>query len=143
MLNEADGARSVSLKLPRRGEPVLMRNSGYLIPVIGLDVIGNPVGSEAVFRWTPEEARLPVTAGEPITPLVAAHVLMHPDGVCRGWSPGVQVIPFINKVDAETDDATARELAVAILGSSAFPVSRVLWGSVARGRVAALRRDEL
>ena len=39
MLNEADGARSMSLKMPREGEPVLMANAEYLVPVLGLDCV--------------------------------------------------------------------------------------------------------
>jgi probable selenium-dependent hydroxylase accessory protein YqeC len=47
ILNEADGARSMSLKMPRDGEPVLMEGARYLVPVIGLDCIGQPLGPAA------------------------------------------------------------------------------------------------
>ena len=50
ILNEADGARSMSLKMPRAGEPVLMEGANCLVPVIGLDCINKPLGPETLFR---------------------------------------------------------------------------------------------
>jgi probable selenium-dependent hydroxylase accessory protein YqeC len=143
VLNEADGARGVSLKLPREGEPVLLEGARYLVPVIGLDALGAQVGRESVFRWRAEDPRCPAAAGAMITPVLAAAILMHADGVCRGVAAGTRIVPFINKADAEAADTTARELATAILESGNFPVDRVLWGSVGQGRIGGMSRDEL
>ena len=134
LLNEADGAASFSLKLPRESEPVLMDTAEYLVPVIGIDCLYQPLGPEVLFRWQTLAERFSLRAGERITPELAANVLMHRQGVCRDWKPGVTIIPFINKVDGPTQDSAARDLAYSILHNGNFPVGRVVFGSVLRGR---------
>ncbi|MFH1574629.1 MAG: selenium cofactor biosynthesis protein YqeC, partial [Acidobacteriota bacterium] len=130
ILNEADGARSMSLKVPREGEPVLMDGSNYLVPVIGLDCLNKPLGPETLFRWELARARHSLHAGGTITPDLAASLLLHPEGVCRDWRPGIQIIPYINKADSAVQDSLVRELGQAILHNGNFPVERIVWGSL-------------
>lgn len=138
LLNEADGSASYSIKIPREGEPVLMENAEYLVPVIGIDCLYQPLGPEVVFRFKILAERFSLRAGERITPEVAAGILMHKDGVCKDWKPGTTIIPFINKVDGPAQDSAARDLARAILGNGIFPVQRVLFGSILQGRVDSI-----
>jgi probable selenium-dependent hydroxylase accessory protein YqeC len=138
ILNEADGARSMSLKMPREGEPVLLDGANYLVPVIGLDCLNRPLGPKALFRWELASQRYQLNPGEPLIPELAASILLHPQGVCKGWKPGVHIIPFINKVDSESDDPLALSLAAALLRNGSFPVERVVWGSTYHSRVASL-----
>jgi probable selenium-dependent hydroxylase accessory protein YqeC len=138
LLNEADGARSMSLKLPREGEPVLMPNANYLVPVIGLDCLNRPLGPRTLFRWELASERYHLASGQILTPELAASILFHPQGVCKDWKPSMRMIPFINKVDSESDDALARSLAHALLHNSDFHVEHVVWGSLHNGRVASL-----
>lgn len=135
LLNEADGAASFSIKIPRAGEPVLMENAEYLVPVIGLDCLYQPLGPDVVFRFQTLAQHFSLKAGERITPDVAAGILMHKEGVCKGWMPGTTIIPFINKVDGPAQDSVAADLARSILRNQNFPVERVLFGSVLQGRV--------
>ncbi len=136
LLNEADGAASFSIKIPREGEPVLMENAQYLVPVIGIDCLYQPLGPEVVFRFqSPMAEQLSLQPGERITPDVAARILMHPEGVCKYWKPGMTIIPFINKVDGPAQDSSAHDLAASILKNGNFPVQRVVYGSVLQGRV--------
>ena len=135
LLNEADGAAGFSLKMPREGEPVLMENAEYLVPVIGIDCLYQPLGPDVLFRWKSFAERLALREGERITPDLAAGILMHAEGVCRGWSTGTKIIPFINKVDGPSQDSAAEDLANAIIRNRSFPVERVVYGSVLRGRV--------
>ena len=137
ILNEADGARGMSLKMPREGEPVLMQGARYLVPVIGLDCIGRPLGPDSLFRWEMAESRFSLKAGEIITTDLAARLLLHPQGVCKDCPPGVEIIPYINKVDTPDSDAAARELAHALLTRGSFPVERVVWGSLRSGKAAS------
>jgi len=139
-LNEADGAASFSLKLPRENEPVPAAGAEYLVPVIGLDCIGRELGPRTVLRWLELSESFSLRKGDLITPKVAAHILMHPRGVCKGWSPGTTIIPFINKADSEERDSVALELAEAIFDNGAFPVERVVYGSVLNGRAASVSR---
>jgi len=134
ILNEADGARSMSLKMPREGEPVLMEGANYLVPVIGLDCLMQPLGPEILFRWDMAVARFFLKEGQMLTPKLASDLLLHPQGVCKHWKRDMQVIPYINKVDVEKQDALAEELAQALLQNNVFPVERVVWGSMLTGR---------
>ncbi len=140
ILNEADGARSMSLKMPRDGEPVLLTNANYLVPVIGLDCLNRPLGPETLFRWEYAAKRFALKAGTILTPEVAASLLLHPEGVCKDWKPGMQITPFINKADSESDDLLAHALAVALLKNGNFPVDRVVWGSLQHARVGCATR---
>ncbi len=138
IFNEADGARSMSLKMPRDGEPVLMHGADYLVPVIGLDCLMQPLGPETLFRWEIASTRHSLQEGQPLTPELAAALLMHPQGVCRDWTRGMRVIPFINKVDTASQEPLARELARALLHNRNFPVERVVWGSLFQDRVDSI-----
>ena len=138
LLNEADGSARYSIKLPREGEPVLMEKADYLVPVIGLDCLNQPLGPNVVFRFQNFADKFSLRAGELMTPEIAAGILMHTQGVCKDWKPGVTIIPFINKVDEPGQDASARDLADAILNNRNFPVKQVVFGSVLRGRANSL-----
>ncbi len=130
ILNEADGARSMSIKMPREGEPVLMTGMNYLVPVLGIDCLNKPLGPQTLFRWEIATERLSLKAGEPLTPELAAEILLHKDGVCRNWRPGTKIIPYINKVDSSSGDMLALKIARALLQNRNFPVERVVWGSL-------------
>ncbi len=138
ILNEADGARSMSLKMPREGEPVLMNDADYLVPVIGLDCLHKPLGPETLFRWEMAKAQHGLKGGTILTPEKAAALLMHPKGVCRCWQKGMQIVPYINKVDSQREEPDAQSLARALIQNPHFPVQRVVWGSVIRRRVTSL-----
>jgi probable selenium-dependent hydroxylase accessory protein YqeC len=138
LLNEADGAASFSIKMPRRGEPVLMDHAEYLVPVIGIDCLYQPLGPEVVFRFKMQAEQFSLSAGQRITPEMASGILMHKEGVCKDWKPGATIIPFINKVDGPAQDSAARDLASAILRNGNFPVQRVVFGSVLQGRVDSI-----
>ena len=138
VLNEADGARSMSIKFPREGEPVLMECANYMVPVIGLDCLNRPIGPETLFRWELASARLSLVQGEVLTATKAASLLFHPQGVCKDWKPDMRLIPFINKVDSPDGDALALELAHAMLQDSTFSVEKVVWGSLQNRRVHSI-----
>jgi probable selenium-dependent hydroxylase accessory protein YqeC len=138
LLNEADGAASFSLKLPRAGEPVLMEGADYLVPVVGIDCLNQLLGPKMVFRFQLFAEKFSLRAGEPITPEIVAGILMHKEGICKDWKPGAEIIPFINKVDSPEQDFAARDLAYAILHNGTFPVRKVIFGSVLQERVDSI-----
>jgi hypothetical protein len=49
----------------------------------------------------------------------------------------MQIVPYINKVDADESEPVARELAHALLQNPNFPVARVVWGSLHLSRAAS------
>ncbi len=136
ILNEADGARGISLKVPREGEPVLMEDAQYLVPVIGIDCLEKPLGPDIVFRWDVAEKDFALSAGQPLTTELAAMLMMNPAGICKGWQPGMRIVPYINKVDGEHQDRPAERLARALLTNNYFPVERVVYGSLLTGRAS-------
>jgi probable selenium-dependent hydroxylase accessory protein YqeC len=138
IFNEADGARSMSLKMPRAGEPVLMEETTCLVPVIGMDCLLKPLGPETLFRWDMAAKRFSLKAGQTITPKLAADLLLHKEGVCSGYRSGMSIVPFVNKVDDPSQDSLARELALELLRNEHFPVRKVVWGSIYGSRVASL-----
>lgn len=138
ILNEADGAASMSLKMPRDYEPVLMENADYLVPVIGIDCLQKPIGPEVFFHWETMAARFSIQAGQMLAPQLAADILMHKEGVCKDWKPGMEIIPFINKVDDPAQDPLAKDLALAIIKNSNYPVRNIVWGSLCQDRVTSL-----
>jgi probable selenium-dependent hydroxylase accessory protein YqeC len=120
-----------------------MQGGNYLVPVFGLDCLHKRLGPETLFRWDSAAPRLGLAPGRPITAELAASLLLHPEGVCKDWKPPTRIVPFINKVDTEDADGSARDLAFAILGNRNFPIERVVWGSVERrraGSIAACRQ---
>jgi probable selenium-dependent hydroxylase accessory protein YqeC len=138
LFNEADGAAGFSIKMPRENEPILMENADYLVPVIGVDCLYQTLGPDVVFRWDVFARLFGIHTGERMTPELAAGILMHPQGVCRGWKTGTKIIPFINKVDNPSLDLASKELANLVLRNSNFPVERVLYGSAIQGRSTAV-----
>jgi probable selenium-dependent hydroxylase accessory protein YqeC len=138
--NEADGARSVPVKYPREGEPVLMQGAEYLVPVIGMDAIGKPMGPGVVFRWEVAVEKLRLVPGDPLTAEIAAALLMDVSGVCRDWKPGMQIIPYLNKVEDDESEANAVGLANILLNNGRFPVDRVVFGSAIRGHGSSVTR---
>ncbi len=138
ILNEADGARSMSIKMPRPGEPVLMLGAQYLVPVVGLDCLNRPLGPDTVFRWELAAKQISLQAGQPLTPELAASIVCHREGICKDWKPGMRIVVFVNKVDAPTQDALALALARELLQNRNFPVERVIWGSLLEKRADSL-----
>jgi probable selenium-dependent hydroxylase accessory protein YqeC len=138
LLNEADGAASYSIKLPRDNEPVLMDKAQYLVPVIGIDCLNKPLGPDVVFRWQTCADRFSLRAGEPLTAELAAEILMHKQGVCREWRSDATIVPYINKVDDPALDSSARHLAELIIHNGNFPVERVVFGSARQGTAGSL-----
>ncbi len=130
LLNEADGSAGFSLKMPRDGEPVLMEDAQYLVPVVGLDCLHQPIDAQTIFRFEKFLEHFSEHARGRITAQLTSDVLMHPQGVCKGWKPGMHIIPFINKVDSAGQEADAEFLARKILSNANFPVDRVVYGSI-------------
>lgn len=113
ILNEADGSRQRSFKAPAAHEPVIPRCTTIVIPVAGMDILGQPLTDEWVHRPQIICALADVPPACPITPAIIAAVLAHPQGGRKSVPPGARVVPLLNKVPAETEGAamdTARLL---------------------------------
>ena len=143
LLIEADGARRLPLKAPRPHEPALPRLVTLVVPVAGLDALGQPLeeshiyGADILHRITGHPP------GEPVTePLIAA-LLSHPQLGLKNIPPEARVAPLLNKI-TNSNLYAARQIADDVLTNSR--IERVLIGAVrepdpiveARRRVSAV-----
>jgi molybdenum cofactor cytidylyltransferase len=156
VLNEADGSRMRPFKAPAEHEPVIPAATTLVVPVVGADVFGAPLGPERVHRPERVAALAGSALGDPVTPELVARVLTHPEGGLKHVPPGARVIPLINKADTPEALALARETALRLLAeprveavaigalraADANPV-REVWGRVAAVVLAAGRSTRM
>jgi molybdenum cofactor cytidylyltransferase len=126
---EADGSKKRPFKAPAPYEPVIPGSTSLAVPVVGLDVLGQPLTEVHVHR--PEQvARLAqVSPGEPVTADVVARVIAHADGGLKGLPATARVVALLNKLDAVSPDE-ARTLARLLLEESR--IYAVVAGSVGK-----------
>jgi molybdenum cofactor cytidylyltransferase len=129
ILIEADGARRLPFKAPRAHEPPIPAATSLLVPVAGLDALGQPlddahvVGAEVI-----RETLDPST--ERITADLMADVLKHPALGLKNAPPDARVIPLLNKATPDRLES-ARQIADRLLGEPR--IARVLIGAVREG----------
>jgi molybdenum cofactor cytidylyltransferase len=132
ILIEADGARGRSLKAPAEHEPVVPPFADIVVPLVGLDVVGQPVSSEYVHR--PERvARLTgLGPDDVLQPQHIAQVLCSPEGGLQGIPPRAEVRILLNKADDEPRLRSGLEIAGRVLGEARIRATVI--GSVAEER---------
>ena len=123
VLVEADGAGGRSLKAPLGHEPVIPSCTTVVVPMAGLDVVGQPLSAEWVHRPAQVAALSQAVVGEPVTPDVVATVLVHPQGNVKGAPVDARLLPLLNKVDDPLRLCTGREIAKILLSKG---LSRVV-----------------
>ncbi|MEZ4656433.1 MAG: selenium cofactor biosynthesis protein YqeC [Caldilineaceae bacterium] len=125
LLVEADGSKRRPVKVPAAYEPVIPPSTTMLVTVMGLDAIGRPIDDEFVHR--PELLRQllheyaptsvptalaahlpPLTAAMRLTPAMAAHLLLHPNGGAKGLPPQARHILLLNKAESPLSLALGR-----------------------------------
>ena len=116
VVNEADGARTLPFKAPAEHEPVIPPGTTLVVPVVGVDVIGQPLDAAHVHRPGRVTALSGASHGRPVTPEVVAAVLGHPQGGLKGVPDQARVVVLVNKVEGEARQRTARRLADLLLG---------------------------
>jgi molybdenum cofactor cytidylyltransferase len=126
ILIEADGARRLPFKAPRAHEPPIPASTTLVVPVAGLDALGQPlddahVVGAAVIRETLGPS------GERVTADLMAEVLKHPALGLKNAPVGAQIVPLLNKATPELLPA-ARQIADRLLGEPR--IARVLIGAV-------------
>jgi molybdenum cofactor cytidylyltransferase len=156
VLVEADGSRQRPLKAPAEHEPVMPVDARLVVPVAGLDALGQAVGPDAVHR--PE--LIPAVCGPPpggaaghrrtapraatagdriggtgdrVTPELVAALLASPDGGLKSVPPDAAVVPLLNKLSRSSEDL-ALETARLLLDGAAGRVRRVVLSDVLEGR---------
>jgi len=115
VINEADGARTLPFKAPAGHEPVITPGTTLLVPVMGIDAIGQALDAAHVHRPERVAALAEAEMGQPVTPETVAAVLTHPQGGLKSVLPGARVLVLINKVESKVQLSAARRLADLLL----------------------------
>ena len=120
IINEADGSRMRPFKAPAAHEPVIPACTTVVTPVVGLDVLDQPLNDETVHR-AELVSRLSRTAlGRPVTAETVATVLCHPQGGLKNVPAAARVIPLLNKAETPDDLCAGRDLAHRLLTCERF-----------------------
>lgn len=143
LLIEADGARGRSLKAPDKHEPVIPEFVDLVVPMAGLDILGQAIESEAVHGPELVAASLKARQNSVIGPAELAALLASQDGGLKGVPGGAQVRVVLNKT-AETAIEPGRHVANTLLRNER--IQSVVLASVmeedpvieAHGRVAGV-----
>ena len=120
ILNEADGSRMRPFKAPAAHEPVIPAETTLVVPVVGADVLGQPLDDDHVHRPELVSKLCGAPLGTRITPEIVARVLAHPEGGRKGTPAAARVAVLINKVESLPDRAPARETAELLLRDPAI-----------------------
>jgi molybdenum cofactor cytidylyltransferase len=119
LLVEADGARRLPFKAPYDHEPVIPLGASLVVPVAGVDALGQPLDDEHVYNAGRILARYGFPEGGPLIPPWMAVTIRDPQLGLRGVPCSARVIPLLNKVAANGyDRARARRVAQLVLRSS-------------------------
>lgn len=132
ILNEADGSRMRPLKAPAAHEPVIPAATTLVVPVVGLDVLGQPLGDDTVHRADLVSWLSGTALGQPLTTGAVAALLSHPDGGLKHIPAHARVTPLLNKVDEKVGGGDV---------GSAGPVRLAAAREIARGLLACERVD--
>ncbi len=100
ILVEADGAAGRPLKAPAGHEPVIPPATSVIVAVASLEVLGEPLSEELVFRSALAGEMMGLTMGETITESDLARLLSHPLGSFKGAPPHARRFIFLNKADS-------------------------------------------
>ncbi len=111
VLIEADGARGRSLKAPAEHEPVIPQVVDLVVPVMGLDVLGEKLEGDLVYRPELVRALLEIQKDQIIQPADAARILAHKNGALKDVPPGAQVRVILNKAETQKAVEQGREIA--------------------------------
>ncbi|MGD9099038.1 MAG: selenium cofactor biosynthesis protein YqeC [Anaerolineae bacterium] len=115
VINEADGARMLPFKAPADYEPVITPGTTLVVPVVGVDVIGQALDAAHVHRPERVAALTGAEPGQTITPALVATVLTHPQGGLKDVPHQARVVALVNKVQTPQELSVARRLADLLL----------------------------
>ncbi|MCD4687102.1 MAG: putative selenium-dependent hydroxylase accessory protein YqeC [Anaerolineae bacterium] len=119
LLIEADGARRLPLKAPYDHEPVIPPDVSLVVPVAGLDALGQPLDDAHVYNAARIQARYGFPDGGTIIPPWMAVTLRDPELGLRGVPDKARVVILLNKLGTHPyDRRRARRVAQLALHST-------------------------
>ncbi len=119
LLIEADGARRLPFKVPRAHEPVIPRETTLVVPVAGVDALGQPLDEAHVYNAAELCDRYGFVEGERLIPPWMAVALRDPELGLRGVPDGARVCVLLNKTPGDGHlHRRARRVAQLVLRSA-------------------------
>lgn len=141
ILVEADGARRLPLKAPYDHEPVIPRDATLVVPVAGLDALGQPLDDEHIYNAEAIRERYGFPHGAAVLPPWMALTLRDPMLGLRGVPDTARVTVLLNKVPtAGYDRWRARRVAQMTLRSPRIEAVALGAMEAARGPVLELQQ---
>ena len=125
ILVEADGSARRPLKAPAAHEPVIPPSTTVLVAMAGLEVLGEPLSEEMVFRSELAGRLMGLAVGEPVTGDALVRLLAHPLGAFKGVPPQARRFIFLNKADDRKQREAGARIA-AQLRQMAHPIADAL-----------------
>ena len=83
VLVEADGSRRLPCKMPGEKEPVIPKEAGAVVGVLGMSALGKPLKG-ICFRPELAAEKLHVPIDSPVTPELLAKMALSPEGLQKG-----------------------------------------------------------
>ena len=130
ILVEADGAKHRPLKAPAAHEPVIPLSSRWVIAVVGLDAVGQPLTEEWVFRSRLFADLTGTKPGAPVTELALAKALTHEAGIMKGSPPGALKCIFLNKAETKERIEAGRRVTGFLRKAGGIQMDRAVIGSL-------------
>ena len=134
ILVEADGSARRPLKAPAGHEPVIPAVTTVLVSVAGLEVLGQPLTEEKVFRSELAGQLMGLAAGEIVTEAALVRLIAHPLGSFKGAPVNARRFIFLNQADDRKRQALGAGIAQ-LLGRSHPEIARALIVGQARDEV--------
>jgi probable selenium-dependent hydroxylase accessory protein YqeC len=128
ILVEADGAAHRPLKVPAEHEPVIPLSTSWLVAVIGLDAVGQPLGDRWVFRHERFARLTGLKPGDGVTADAVVHVLLHENGLFKNAPADAVRIVFCNQADAPQNLEAGRTIARRLSKTAPGAVHRLVVG---------------
>lgn len=124
VLVKADGARTRWFKAPGTDEPRLPSGTDVVVPVASARVVGEPLDHRHVHRPERVAAIADLDLGDIVQPRDVAAILASDDGGMKDLPDDATAVPLVNMVDDASLEATAREIAAAVIDGA--DVARVV-----------------
>ena len=139
ILVEADGANRRPLKAPADHEPVIPSGTTVLVAIAGLDVLGDALSEEHVFRAALAAPLMGLVLGEIITEVALSRLFVHPSGSFKGAPPLARRFIFLNKADSPERCESGSRVAEHLSQQALPPAETLIIGQALNGvRVLAL-----
>ena len=129
-LVEGDGSAGRSLKGHLAHEPVIPASTSLLIPVVGLDVLGQPLNSEQVHRPEVLSGITGAHLGAPIEDSTILAALLNEKGYLQQTPEKSAVLPWLNKLETFHLQKAGLQLSQQLLAARHPQIRSVVAGSI-------------